>query len=86
MILPANIVKGKAALFDFVFHFSTALFVRWHFAAAQLLFANYICDAKRYEAPRGRWVGLILKIFDMMSRKFAKSNINISGSICSMFR
>lgn len=52
LILPVNIVKGKAALFDIFFIFLWLLFVRWHFVAAALLFVNYICDAKRWEAPR----------------------------------
>lgn len=47
LILTVNIVESKAALFDIFFHLSPALFVRWHFAAALLLFVNYVCDDKR---------------------------------------
>lgn len=52
LILPVNIVKGKAALFDIFFHLSAALFVQWHFAAAVLLFVNYTDDDKRWEVAR----------------------------------
>lgn len=53
LILPVNIVKGKAALFDiFFFIFLWLYLCGGILVAAALLFVNYICDAKRREAPR----------------------------------